>query len=259
MVDGLFFCATLTGRRGGYTPFVLAGADTSYTSAEAVKPDPRCSWEGYSEGVGAGVGDESAESYRVVRPPAFHWWSVWRAARMLLLSLSDKLRSCATGTNGCLDLRRRAFALGGQLSAKWSRCPGSMARRTGDSVAPLRQSSAGWMPARIGRLSTGVGRRHPVTIRKTSLMAGQKGGCEHCDTPDGSAVFCGWIHHKCTLILNLLSEVFSTLRLTDMLFLLLNCLLSIFENFLQISHNFRPVARISQQGGPKTTREGSHF
>jgi len=22
MVDGLFFCATLTGRRGGYTPFV---------------------------------------------------------------------------------------------------------------------------------------------------------------------------------------------------------------------------------------------
>jgi len=27
------------------------------------------------------------------------------------------------------------------------------------------------MPARIGRLSTGVGRRHPVTIRKASLMA----------------------------------------------------------------------------------------
>ena len=34
----------------------------------------------------------------------------------------------------------------------------------------LRRSSAGWMPARIGKLSTGVGRRHPVTIRKTSLM-----------------------------------------------------------------------------------------
>ena len=26
MVDGLFFCATLTGRRGGHTPFVQAGA-----------------------------------------------------------------------------------------------------------------------------------------------------------------------------------------------------------------------------------------
>jgi len=40
MVDGLFFCATLTGRRGGYTPFVQAGAETSDTGAEAVKPDP---------------------------------------------------------------------------------------------------------------------------------------------------------------------------------------------------------------------------
>ena len=151
---------------------------------------------------------------------------------------------CAEGTNGCLDYRRRAFPLGGQVSAEWSRvarfifskkakhskkiakkakhsskngqkkpfksrrangqfksvrgnqpeirpyfqnlaakrsirqpmewsrCPGSMARRARDSVAPLRRSSAGWMPARIGRLSAGVGRRHPVTIRKASLMAG---------------------------------------------------------------------------------------
>jgi len=38
-VNGLFFCATLTGRRGGQTPFVQAGAETSDTSAEAVKPD----------------------------------------------------------------------------------------------------------------------------------------------------------------------------------------------------------------------------
>ena len=41
-----------------------------------------------------------------------------------------------------------------------------------DVQAPLRRSSAGWMPARVGRLSAGVGRRHPVTIRKASLMAG---------------------------------------------------------------------------------------
>jgi len=40
MVDGLFFCATLTGCRGGNTPFVQAGAETSDTVAEAVKPDP---------------------------------------------------------------------------------------------------------------------------------------------------------------------------------------------------------------------------
>ena len=69
-------------------------------------------------------------------------------------------------------LRRRAFPPVGQVSAEWSRYPGSMARRARDSVAPLRRSSAGWMPARIGRLPAGVGRRHPVTIRKASLMVG---------------------------------------------------------------------------------------
>jgi len=34
MVDGLFICATLTGRRGGHTPFVQAGVETSDTGAE---------------------------------------------------------------------------------------------------------------------------------------------------------------------------------------------------------------------------------
>jgi len=90
-----------------------------------------------------------------------------------MLLLSDKLMSCcAAGKNGCLDLRRRAAAPDGRVSAEWSRCPGFMARRPRDGVAPLRQSLAGWMPARIGRLSAGAGRRHPVTIRKASLMAG---------------------------------------------------------------------------------------
>jgi len=46
-----------------------------------------------------------------------------------------------------------------------------MARRIRDSVAPLRRSSAGWIPTRIGRLSAGVGRRDPITMRKASLMA----------------------------------------------------------------------------------------
>jgi len=102
--------------------------------------------------------------------PTFHWWSAHCAARMMLLS--DEQMSCAAGTNGCLDLRRRAFALDGRVSAEWSRCPGSIARRPRDSVATLRRSSAGWMAARVGRLSAGVGRMHPVTIRKASLMAG---------------------------------------------------------------------------------------
>jgi len=35
MVDGLFFCATLTGCRVGHTPFVQAGAETPDTGAES--------------------------------------------------------------------------------------------------------------------------------------------------------------------------------------------------------------------------------
>jgi len=99
---------------------------------------------------------------------AFHWWSVHCAA--LLLLLSDELMRCCcgVGTNGCPDFK----ALDGRVSSAWNRFPGSMARRARDSVAPLGRSSAGWMPARIGRLSAGLGRRHPVTIYKASLIKG---------------------------------------------------------------------------------------
>jgi len=45
MVDGLFFCATLTGCSGGRTPFVQAGVETPDTGAEAVEQDPGSSWE----------------------------------------------------------------------------------------------------------------------------------------------------------------------------------------------------------------------
>jgi len=40
IVDGFFFCATLTGRTGGHTPFAQAGAETSNTGSEVVEPDP---------------------------------------------------------------------------------------------------------------------------------------------------------------------------------------------------------------------------
>jgi len=101
---------------------------------------------------------------RVTRPLAPHQLRHW---------LSDELMCrCAAGTNGCM--RFSPFPLGGHVSAEWSRCPGSMARRARDSVAPMRRSSAGWMPAKIGRLSAGLGRRHPVTIRKASFVAESK-------------------------------------------------------------------------------------
>ena len=50
MVDGLFFCATFTGRRGGHTPFVQTEAETPDTGAEAVEPDPGFFWKGHSGG-----------------------------------------------------------------------------------------------------------------------------------------------------------------------------------------------------------------
>ena len=54
MVDGLF-CGTFRGRRGGHTPFVQAGYETSDTGVEAVKPDPGSSREGHSGCVCTGV------------------------------------------------------------------------------------------------------------------------------------------------------------------------------------------------------------
>jgi len=74
VVNGLFFCATHTSHRNGHTPFVQKGAETSDTSVEAVELNTRCSWHGYSRGVGRG---ESAgflnalQSFRissVIRP-----------------------------------------------------------------------------------------------------------------------------------------------------------------------------------------------
>ena len=65
MVDGLFFCATLT---GGHNQSVQAEEETSDTAAEAIKPEPGSFWKGHFERVGGVVGSESAESCRVVRP-----------------------------------------------------------------------------------------------------------------------------------------------------------------------------------------------
>ena len=71
MVDGLFF-ATLTGRRGGHTPFVQAGAETSDTGAEAVEPDSGSSWEGHSGGRVPVSGIEVRSIVRLSAHSAFH-------------------------------------------------------------------------------------------------------------------------------------------------------------------------------------------
>jgi len=73
MVNGLFFCATLTDRRGGHTPFVQAGAETSDTGADAVKPDPSSFWEGYSGGWVPVSGMKMRSLVGLSVRSAFHW------------------------------------------------------------------------------------------------------------------------------------------------------------------------------------------
>jgi len=104
MVDGLF-CATFKGCRRGCTPFVQAGAETADTGVEVLSQTHECC--------------PATLSVVIFR---------WSAQSAAFVSLSEELMSCATSTDGCLDLRRRAFALGGQVSAECSRCPGSMTR-----------------------------------------------------------------------------------------------------------------------------------
>jgi len=169
VVDGLF-CATLTGRRGGHTPFVQAGAEKSDTRAEAVSRTQallgRVIPGGWVRCLGwkCGVlwGCPSTPHSIGDLPTALHvccccqinWWDVVRRVQM------------DVSIWGAVRLHSMD---GWALSGADVQAPWHCAR---DSVALLRRSSSGWMSAKIGRLSTGVGRRHPVTIRKASLMAG---------------------------------------------------------------------------------------
>jgi len=117
-------------------PYIPHWYKQERSSAEAVKPDRTQAllWR-VIPGVGAGVRDESMEYGGVIRPLRIPL--VIRPVRCTILLLPHKLLSCcAAGTIGCLDLRHRTFALDGQVNAEWSRCPGSMARCAGGSVAP---------------------------------------------------------------------------------------------------------------------------
>ena len=73
MVDGLFFCATFTGRRGGHIQFVQAGAETPDTGAEAVKPDPGPSWDDHSGGWVTVLGMQIRSLVGLSAHSAFHW------------------------------------------------------------------------------------------------------------------------------------------------------------------------------------------
>ena len=88
------------------------------------------------------------------------------------MSSSDKLSNSfhAAGTNVRLDLslpRCTSCCPTNCPSITWSRL--WIAQYARESVAPYWWSSAGWIPARTGKYSVGIGRKHPVTMRKASL------------------------------------------------------------------------------------------
>ena len=79
IVDSLFFCTTLTGRRGGHTTFVQAGAYPICTSWSGNvqcrgRVGPKLFLGGSFQGV-AGVGDENTSLVGLPAHSAFHWWS----------------------------------------------------------------------------------------------------------------------------------------------------------------------------------------
>jgi len=88
--------APSTSRRSGHSPFVQTGAETFETGAEVVNPP-------------------SAPHFCYCRQMS--WWVL------------------CSGYKWVSWFEMRAFPLDGQVSAEWSRCPGSMGRRGRDSVA----------------------------------------------------------------------------------------------------------------------------
>ena len=87
VVDGLFFCATLTCYGGGHTSFVQARAETSDTVAEAVKPDPGCSWEVIPRGWVPVSGLKVRSLVELSADFAYHWWSAHTASKFLVCLL----------------------------------------------------------------------------------------------------------------------------------------------------------------------------
>ena len=62
-------------------------------------------------------------------------------------------------------------------------------------------------------------------------------------------IFADW-----TSILNLLSEMFSAFRQSEVLFRVINCRLSIFEHLLQVSHTLRMINGQNDMSGEKNTK-----
>ena len=112
-----------------------------------------------------------------------------------MLLLSDELmRYCVASISGCLDLRRRAFALDGRVSAECGRCPGSTARRARDSVDPLRKFSRldaceDWKAVRWCRVQASYHNSQGAAVGRVDEAGVSTAAA------DRGAVLCGWVHH----------------------------------------------------------------
>ena len=92
----------------------------------------------------------------------------WAVRKPNVDKLCNNIR--VAGTIGYLDFSLVLLAACDSVSWSCRMWPGfKQLRLAKESVATWRRSSAGWVPERTGRLSVGVRRRHPVTIRKESL------------------------------------------------------------------------------------------
>ena len=100
----------------------------SDTGAETVKPDPGSSWEGHSGGVYRCL-ELKCGVFCPLRVPLM----IRPLYRTYVVVVKEANELLCSGTNGCIDLRRRATALDVRVSAEWSRCPASMAWRPRDS------------------------------------------------------------------------------------------------------------------------------
>ena len=173
MVHGWTFFATLISRRSGHTPFVQTGEETSDTSVEAVEPDPRCFWQGYCRGwVGCeSMGSRSAFQLlripSVIHPGYRTYVVVVRWTDELLCSVYKWVYRFEMS---CIHI-------------KMSRIHGAACYRESLECGSFATELSRLDAARVWRLSSNAGRRHPVTVPKTSVVAGSmRCVLEHCGT-----------------------------------------------------------------------------
>ena len=166
MVCGLIRGATLAIWWRSETPFVHGRMESPNTNAKAVELIQAARDKPIPTGQAPVPGTKARSLEAPLQYSVFHLWFVHSEARMPSLARLSK-RFCAAGTNGRLDLSLtwRASEDPLKISYKiWSGCRDP--RWAKESIASIRRSSTGWMAESIGRWSVGVGRRHPVTMRK---------------------------------------------------------------------------------------------